>query len=78
MREDLTAAEKVLFDAPAVKSTPQIYREGCYICRDPDFAAMGLPLCYRCRNCEGHVPADDEVCDDCGKFQVLFEEVPNA
>jgi hypothetical protein len=27
---------------------------------------MGLPLCFKCERCNGHVPADDSVCDDCG------------
>ncbi len=43
-----------------------IYRETCYICTDPEFAQMGLPLCYPCPVCGGHVAADDTVCDDCG------------
>lgn len=47
-------------------STPVIYRESCYICRDPEFAQMGLPLCRKCAACGGHVAADDTVCDDCG------------
>jgi hypothetical protein len=42
------------------------YRESCYICRDPEFAQMGLPLCRACPACGGHVAADDVVCDDCG------------
>lgn len=41
-------------------------RKGCYICEDPEFALMGLPLCYPCNKCGGHVPADDAVCSDCG------------
>jgi len=47
-------------------STPKVHRAGCYICADPEFAQMGLPLCYRCPACGGHVAADDTVCDDCG------------
>jgi hypothetical protein len=43
-----------------------LYRDYCYICRDPEYAAMGLPLCRRCGECGGHVAADDCVCDDCG------------
>lgn len=46
-------------------TTPVVYREGCYICEDPEFAQMGLPLCRRCV-CGGHIPADHCVCDDCG------------
>lgn len=48
-------------------STPVVFREDCSICRDPEFAQMGLPLCQLCEACgTGHVAADDEVCDDCG------------
>lgn len=43
------------------------YSPSCYICRDPSFKAMGLPLCRRCRFCGGHIAADDVVCDDCGR-----------
>lgn len=46
-------------------TTPVVHREGCYICEDPEFAQMGLPLCYKCPKCEGHIAADDTVCDDC-------------
>lgn len=50
---------------------------GCYICQDPEFAQMGLPLCRKCPECvrqgrgPGHIPADDSVCDVCG-----HEETP--
>lgn len=47
-------------------TTPVVYRRGCYICEDPEFAQMGLPLCRRCDQCGGHVAADDTRCDDCG------------
>lgn len=47
-------------------SKPTIYRQGCYICEDPEFAQMGLPLCKPCPRCGGHVAADDSECDDCG------------
>jgi hypothetical protein len=47
-------------------STPVIYRAGCYICEDPEFAQMGLPLCQPCKKCGGHVAADSSECDDCG------------
>jgi hypothetical protein len=47
-------------------STSNVYRDGCYICEDPEFAQMGLPLCRPCEKCGGHVAADDCVCDDCG------------
>jgi len=54
-------------------SSSTIKRQGCYICEDPEFAQMGLPLCQPCAACTqkagspaGHIPADDSVCDDCG------------
>lgn len=54
-------------------TTKEVHRDGCEICSDPEFAAMGLPLCKSCPQCSekagenaGHVPADDEECDDCG------------
>ena len=48
------------------QSQPVVYEENCYICNDPEFAQMGLPLCRRCPACGGHVQADDVVCWDCG------------
>ena len=55
-----------LLNDPNVYSVPNdsIYNEGCYICVDPEFAAMGLPLCYPCDACGSHVPADDVECDN--------------
>jgi len=51
------------------QSFTTVYRDGCYICEDPEFAQLGLPLCYPCNACGGHCQADDSVCDDCGKDQ---------
>lgn len=54
-------------------TTSVVFREGCYICEDPEFAQMGLPLCRACEACEkagrgkGHIAADDVGCDDCGE-----------
>lgn len=56
------------------KSTPTegVYNPRCYICTDPEFAQMGMPLCSACKACQdegrgkGHVPADDEQCSVCG------------
>lgn len=52
---------------PNIHSTPNtdIFRSDCYICLDPEFALMGMPLCKPCEACGGHVAADDTVCDDC-------------
>jgi len=50
-------------------SSPVIFDANCYICNDPEFAQMGLPLCYACRFCGGHVAADDVMCDVCGRIQ---------
>lgn len=43
---------------------PEVYNSSCYICNDPEFALMGLPLCYPCYKCGAHVPADDSICDN--------------
>lgn len=47
-----------------VTSSTTVYNAHCYICRDPEFAAMGLPLCYPCPTCKAHTPADDMTCDN--------------
>lgn len=52
-------------------STTAEYDDDCYICRDPEFAQMGLPLCTPCPRCQaggrqGHMPADDPECTICG------------
>jgi hypothetical protein len=49
-----------------VETTPVVHNDTCYICRDPEFAQMGLPLCRKCPACGGHIAADDTVCDNCG------------
>jgi hypothetical protein len=49
------------------KQDYSVYSETCYICRDSDFRDYGLPLCYSCPFCEGHIAADDTECDNCGK-----------
>ena len=46
-----------------IKVSP-VYNKDCYICGDSEFALMGLPLCYPCYLCGGHVAADDIVCDN--------------
>ena len=65
------AAYRMLFDGFESVPVKDIYREECYICRDPDYARMGLPLCYKCTKCGGHVAADDTICDDCGYDQMM-------
>jgi hypothetical protein len=54
-------------------TTPKVHEDSCYICEDPEFAQMGLPLCRPCPKCttdekdpKGHVPADDTTCTTCG------------
>jgi hypothetical protein len=67
-------------------STKEVHRDGCYICEDPEFAQMGLPLCRPCPDCSakagepaGHVPADDTECSDCGAdLQVMLERQEGA
>lgn len=55
-----------------VTTTPVVYSSDCYICNDPEFAQMGLPLCRKCPYCEGHVAADDPICDDCGRDEMEY------
>jgi hypothetical protein len=49
---------------------PEIYKETCYICIDPEFALMGLPVCKPCPvlidgvPCGAHWAADDSECDN--------------
>lgn len=76
----LTSSTQMKTDDPAYwmlrdghASTKTAHDDNCYICRDPEFAQMGLPLCTYCPACTtkegksaGHVPADDEVCSVCG------------
>lgn len=67
MSKKMNKDDPVYFLLDNVPPTPKvIHREGCYICEDDEFQRMGLPLCYVCPLCGGHIPADDCVCDDCG------------
>lgn len=60
-------------------STSEVFNPDCYICLDPEYAAMGLPLCMKCIACGGHVPADDSVCSDCEADQMdLYQEAQNG
>lgn len=54
----------MLLDDFTTTPDPEIYDPTCYICRDPEYAQMGLPLCKPCIVCGKHVPADDNVCKD--------------
>lgn len=67
-------AEWMLYDG--FTSTPVVHKTGCYICEDPEFALMGLPLCRVCPECGGHIAADDSVCDDCGydEYEAYLKE----
>ena len=47
-------------------SAKTIHKDGCYICEDPEFERMGLPLCYACPTCGAHVAADEAGCKECG------------
>jgi len=61
---------------PTKRSKTTVYREGCYICEDPEFSLMGLPLCYPCVKCGAHVPADDCMCSDHGHDNRPEEQEP--
>ena len=62
-------------------STPTIYSPNCYICCDPEYAQMGLPLCYKCFICGAHVPADGGICDnkhiqpDCPESEIELKKM---
>lgn len=51
---------------PSKCTKSSVYDEDCYICNDPEFSLIGLPLCYPCGKCGGHIAADDSVCCVCG------------
>jgi hypothetical protein len=44
------AAELALI-RDGVTTVPTVHQDGCYICEDPEFAEMGLPLCKPCPRC---------------------------
>lgn len=73
--DKLTEMEALLFNDGYTSSPTGPYRSDCYICRGPDFAKMGLPLCRACSKCEGHVAVDDTVCSDCGwdEYEEMME-----
>lgn len=54
---------------PSKRSSTTVFDANCYICQDPEFALMGLPLCNPCTKCGGHVPADDMICTVCSHDQ---------
>lgn len=87
----LTSSQQMKSDDPAYfmlkdghATSANVYDPKCYICKDPEFAQMGLPLCQPCQKCsaieiqggappsKGHIPADDTVCTVCGHD--LFSE----
>lgn len=53
-------AHFMLFDKHV--SHPVVFDRRCYICRDPEFAAMGMPLCTPCPWC---VREKMELCPAC-------------
>lgn len=57
------------------KTHPEIYNPNCYICRDPEFALMGLPVCKPCPICGAHWAADDGVCDEGCDVMGYYERI---
>lgn len=53
---------------PSKRSKTTVHDPDCYICKDPEFSLMSLPLCYPCpvpvdgSPCGRHVAADDTEC----------------
>lgn len=78
----LTPMERALYNDSYTSSTT-VHDDKCYICNDPDFARMGLPLCRECPECKeksegkvlGHIAADDSECTVCGYDE--YEEAMN-
>jgi hypothetical protein len=64
----LKPSDPAYFLLDNVPPTPiTVYRQNCYICNDSEFSRMGMPTCKRCPKCKnGHIAADDTVCDLCG------------
>lgn len=54
---------------------PEIYKASCYICRDPEFALMGMSVCKPCPTCGAHWAADDSDCDNGCDVQAYYERV---
>jgi len=44
------------------QSVPVVDDDNCYICRDPEYAAMGMPLCSPCPQC---IRERMELCPAC-------------
>lgn len=66
MSKPMSSDDPAYFLLNGPHSRPTIFKQGCYICEDIEFALMGLPLCRKCEHCGGHIAADDVRCDDCG------------
>lgn len=58
---------------PTKRTVSTVYNSACYICCDPEYALMGLPLCQPCPECGAHTAADDEVCDADHNIRELYE-----
>src|SRR5258706_3599650 len=41
-----------MLESPSIHSQPNVFMSGCYICEDPEFMMMGLPLCRECCICK--------------------------
>jgi len=70
---------RALLDDDVTSTSSAEHDPRCFICEDPEFAAMGLPLCRPCPDCQrrgrqGHVPADDSECTVCGYTETEAED----
>lgn len=83
-RSSNTTTKVEVIGPTTITTTITIYKKGCYICEDPEFALMGLPLCQPCSKCvadgkgQGHVAADDSVCSECGHDQMDDQETSSC
>lgn len=62
MRKD-DPAYWMLTDGYTSTPEPNVYSEKCYICNDPEFAQMGLPLCKACPECKRKNEKVEQVVD---------------
>lgn len=77
LEEWAVATGQISEDEATWRSKSTVYNSRCYICNDPEFSLMGLPLCYPCPECGAHTPADNVVCDNGHEWDYLDDGQSN-
>lgn len=74
--QDDDPAAWMLHDGKTSKHAPGVQEVGllhsCYVCADPEFAQMGLPLCRPCPECQ----RNQQDCQACGGTGGLPDHTP--